>query len=96
MTNVSSTGWVTVGIIWLFFSTCCVGIYPLWESRATIAHVSKAIFGDITGKPIVQGQRATADNGDQLATGQVTPEELNTKEASARVQGDAVERKEEA
>lgn len=54
------------------------------------------MFGDITGKPIVQGRRATADNGDQLGTGQVTPEEVNTKEATARVSGDGLARKEEA
>ena len=27
------TGWVVVGIIWIFFSLGCVGIYPLWEGR---------------------------------------------------------------
>jgi O-antigen/teichoic acid export membrane protein len=27
------TGWVSIGILWLFFSAACVGIYPLWEGR---------------------------------------------------------------
>ncbi|KAF2839223.1 urea active transporter [Patellaria atrata CBS 101060] len=44
------TGWVVVGIMWLFFSSFCVGIYPLWEGRATSARTFKAIFLDITGK----------------------------------------------
>ena len=38
------TGWVVVGIIWIFLSFGAVGIYPLWESRATLARVTKAMF----------------------------------------------------
>lgn len=66
--------------MWLFFSTCCVGIFPLWESRATIAHVTRAIFGDLTGKPIVMG-RASSGN---VSDGQSTPV---TKEAASEVKG---------
>ena len=44
------TGWVVVGIIWLFFSTFCVGLYPLWEGRRSIARVFKAAFKDLSGK----------------------------------------------
>ncbi|TGZ78507.1 Na+/solute symporter [Ascodesmis nigricans] len=44
------TGWVTVGIVWLFFSTFVVGIYPIWESRATICHTVTSMYLDITGK----------------------------------------------
>ena len=44
------TGWVVVGIMWLFFSLGCVGIFPLWEGRDGIAHTVKAIFLDVTGK----------------------------------------------
>lgn len=66
--------------MWLFFSTACVGIFPLWESRATIAHVTKAILGDLTGKPTVMG-RAGSDNA---SDGQVTPV---TKEAASEVKG---------
>lgn len=44
------TGWVVVGIMWLFFSLFCVGIYPLWEGRHSMAHTFTAIFKDITGK----------------------------------------------
>ena len=47
------TGWVVVGIIWLFCSTACVGIYPLWEGRHTLAKVTKNIYMDLTGKRAV-------------------------------------------
>ena len=44
------TGWVTVGILWLFFSAFCVGLYPLWEGRKTSSRTLKLIFLDVTGK----------------------------------------------
>jgi hypothetical protein len=44
------TGWVVVGILWLFFSLACVGIYPLWEGRQGMGHTFKSMYLDITGK----------------------------------------------
>lgn len=44
------TGWVVVGIIWIFNALACVGIFPVWEGRISIGHVIRAIFLDITGK----------------------------------------------
>ncbi|KAL5371344.1 hypothetical protein DPSP01_014327 [Paraphaeosphaeria sporulosa] len=44
------TGWVVVGILWMFCSVFCVGLYPLWEGRKTSVHTVKAIFMDVTGK----------------------------------------------
>ncbi|KAF2735757.1 urea active transporter [Polyplosphaeria fusca] len=44
------TGWVVVGILWMFCSGFCVGLYPLWEGRKTSSRTFKAIFLDITGK----------------------------------------------
>ncbi|KAH7138459.1 urea active transporter [Dendryphion nanum] len=44
------TGWVVVGILWMFCSAACVGIYPLWEGRKTSVRTIKSIFLDITGK----------------------------------------------
>lgn len=44
------TGWVVVGIIWIFCSLGAVGLFPLWEGRKSMAHTFKAIFLDITGK----------------------------------------------
>lgn len=44
------TGWVVVGILWMFCSAFAVGLYPLWEGRKTSIGTFKAIFLDITGK----------------------------------------------
>lgn len=39
------TGWVVVGIIWLFGSSIAVGLYPLWEGRQSMARVFRGISG---------------------------------------------------
>lgn len=44
------TGWVVVAILWLFCSSFCVALYPLWEGRHTSMRMIKSIFLDITGK----------------------------------------------
>jgi len=44
------TGWVVVGIIWLFGSLMCVGIFPVFEGRHALASTVKSIYLDITGK----------------------------------------------
>lgn len=44
------TGWVSVGILWLFCSAACVGLFPLWQGRGTMARTFKALCLDITGK----------------------------------------------
>jgi len=77
------TGWVVVGILWLFCSAACVGIYPLWEGRKTSGRTIKAIFLDITGKkkPVVHGKATTAETTDvqgkidEKNSGDVTPPE---------------------
>ncbi|KAG2200758.1 hypothetical protein INT47_002802 [Mucor saturninus] len=46
------TGWVVVSIIWVFASTIAVGVYPIYESRQTIASVFVEIWRDITGKRV--------------------------------------------
>ncbi|KAF2720498.1 Na+/solute symporter [Polychaeton citri CBS 116435] len=58
------TGWVTVGIIWLFCSTFCVGVYPVWEGRRTSSHTIKAIWKDVFGGkgPVVHGRPTTVDD----------------------------------
>ena len=57
------TGWVTVGIIWLFCSTFCVGLYPLWEGRRSMATTFQGIARDLTGKgkPPMQGRTLSLD-----------------------------------
>jgi hypothetical protein len=42
------TGWVVVGIIWLFFSLFCVGLFPLWEGRHSMTHTFRAVFLDLS------------------------------------------------
>lgn len=51
------TGWVTVGIIWIFGSSGAVGIFPLWEGRHSIVRVTKGMLGmkkknDVFNDPI--------------------------------------------
>ena len=57
------TGWISVGILWLFCSATCVGLYPLWEGRHTSMRTMKCIFLDITGKgkPITHGRATMAE-----------------------------------
>ena len=44
------TGWVSVGILWLFCSSFCVAIFPLWEGRHSMASTFKGIVRDLSGK----------------------------------------------
>lgn len=44
------TGWVVVGIIWIFCSLFAVGLFPVFEGRRTLVNTVKFIFLDITGK----------------------------------------------
>jgi hypothetical protein len=70
------TGWVVVGIIWMFFSAACVGVYPLWEGRKTSIRTFKSIYLDITGKQ-KPPKAPVVTEGD---SGAVTPPEgLNEK-----------------
>ncbi|KAG6036939.1 hypothetical protein E4U41_005392 [Claviceps citrina] len=38
------TGWVAVGIIWIFGSFIAVGLYPVWESRRTLLRMASRIL----------------------------------------------------
>ncbi|KAF1828405.1 urea active transporter [Decorospora gaudefroyi] len=56
------TGWVAVGIFWMFCSCCAVGLYPLWEGRKTSIRTLKAIVVDVTGrKRVVLGTAEVAE-----------------------------------
>lgn len=63
------TGWVSVGMIWIFLSLFAVGVYPIWESRATIARVCTSIVKGRKSNTI----QAEAVMSDQ-ASGTATPE----------------------
>lgn len=68
------TGWVTVGIIWIFCSFLGVGIFPVFESRKTLARTVKSIYLDVTGKShpkTIHAQIAEEQN----SFGDVTPTE---------------------
>jgi len=70
------TGWVSVGILWLFGSAFCVALYPLWEGRHSMAFTFKAIYLDITGKkkPAIQGRQGQVIEG-QTSDGSTPPEQ---------------------
>ena len=74
------TGWIVVGILWLFFSAFAVGLYPLWEGRHSMAHTFKAIYLDITGKkkPKLQGREGVAEEIEEDSQGLGTPTEKVT------------------
>lgn len=64
------TGWVVVGIIWIFCSTIAVVIYPAWESRQSVAKVIRHILSGKTQKENVDGDAVIVAEG----SGTVTPE----------------------
>jgi hypothetical protein len=74
------TGWVTVGIIWLICSFLGVGLFPIFESRKTLARTIKSIYLDITGKShpkTIHAQLAERQRtpGDVTPTDKPTPKE---------------------
>lgn len=81
------TGWVVVGIMWLFFSMFCVGLYPLFEGRHSLKHNVWAIWRDITGKEHPSKHHrpeATLVEGKEAGTGVATPEMGNEKEIAEK------------
>lgn len=68
------TGWVVVGIIWIFGSLFTVGVYPVFEGRHDLWHTIKSIYLDVSGKKhpssyhtstatYVEGKEAKSDGG---------------------------------
>lgn len=49
-TNIDVTGWVVVGIIWIFFSLFGVGLFPIFEGRKTLISTAQLVWLDVTGK----------------------------------------------
>ncbi|KAH6904254.1 urea transporter [Coprinopsis sp. MPI-PUGE-AT-0042] len=58
------TGWVAVGIAWIFFSIAAVVIYPVYESRVAVGLIFKGITKDIfspgSGKYVEPAKASTA------------------------------------
>ena len=77
------TGWISIGIAWLFCSAFCVGVYPLWEGAHTSSRTFKSIFRDITGKgkPVTHGQAVFEDSEEERKgdSGITTPPEKAPK-----------------
>lgn len=69
------TGWVVVGILWLFCSAFAVGLYPLWEGRHSMAHTFKSIYLDLTGKrkPKLVGREGVVEEIEEDSPGSGTP-----------------------
>lgn len=73
------TGWITVGIIWIFCSFIGVGLFPVFEGRKTLAHTFKSIFQDIVGGRRVAASRAELIHADSHTSGDVTPLEKTSE-----------------
>ena len=58
------TGWVVVGILWLFCSTAAVGIFPLFQGRKTFGRTVKSMVLDAFGRwkpPVYEGEYDDSD-----------------------------------
>ncbi|KAL0466441.1 urea active transporter [Neurospora intermedia] len=84
------TGWVVVGIIWIFLSFIGVGLFPIYEGRETLIRTCKYIWWDITGKG-VKAIHADQERhaGEVVVTegktpGDQTPEEKSVKGEKVR------------
>ncbi len=46
-----------------------VGLYPLWEGRKSMAHTSKSIWRDMTGKgkPVIQGRTRNVEEEEEVS-----------------------------
>lgn len=60
--DLGHTGWVVVGIIWIFCSLFGVGLLPVYEGRQTLAHTFKFIALDIRGKKPYPGKHRHHNN----------------------------------
>lgn len=87
------TGWVVVGILWLFCSLFCVGLYPLFEGRHSLFHTVKSIYLDVTGKQhpskhhrnITMTKGETAETSDITQTGSKSKQVMLASDESAEV-----------
>lgn len=75
------TGWVTVGILWIFCSFGAVGLFPVFEGRKSLFRTFKFIYLDLTGKWHPKSIQAEEVAGEKGTPGDVTPpEKLGAKE----------------
>ncbi|WBW72173.1 plasma membrane urea transmembrane transporter [Schizosaccharomyces osmophilus] len=50
------TGWVVVGLIWIFFTVFSVGIFPLWEGKKDIYGIVKRVFESAFGVKVIESE----------------------------------------
>ncbi|KAK0726198.1 Sodium:solute symporter family-domain-containing protein [Apiosordaria backusii] len=74
------TGWVMIGIIWIFGSFIGVGLFPVYESRATLSRTFKYIFKDLTGKSHIKTIHAQEAAVAGTPGDQTPPEKAGIKE----------------
>lgn len=67
------TGWIVVGFIWIFCTILCVGVYPVWESRKTLAHVTKCIARELQGKKVTHSTLAVDGPQSSEAEDEIVP-----------------------
>ncbi|KAL3463359.1 Sodium:solute symporter family-domain-containing protein [Aspergillus heterothallicus] len=74
------TGWVVVGIIWLFGTAFGVVLFPLWEGRSSMARVARLMFYDAMGrkKAALDGRREIEET-----SGVATPTEKNVAKSDS-------------
>lgn len=81
------TGWVVVGILWIFCSLFAVGLFPVFEGRKTLVNTVKFIYLDVTGKKHPKAMHAESEGVEQVEAkgtpGDVTPtDKKETSEVS--------------
>ena len=78
------TGWVVVGIIWIFMSFFGVGLFPLFEGRRTLVRTTKYIIQDLMGNKSFKSQTKDVARTDEVViegekgaegSGMATPQE---------------------
>lgn len=71
------TGWVSVGIIWIFCSFFAVGLFPVFEGRHTLVRTAKYIYMDLTGSRSFKTNAGgnIVHEAEDTASGQITPKE---------------------
>ncbi|KAF9875441.1 urea transporter [Colletotrichum karsti] len=67
------TGWVVVGITWLFASVIMVVFLPIFESRSTVVRTTRMMFKDLLG---MRGGKAISEG---RSPGSSTPPEVTEK-----------------
>lgn len=80
------TGWIVVGIMWLFITTFGVVVFPLWEGRESITRVVRMMIVDLVGWKGWMGRERTEREVERVQ------EQCQVQEPSSSVQGIMMER----